>query len=360
MSLGIDAITLDSELQPRVKLDDSTVARYVEALQRGDKFPAVTVFYDGGKYWLADGFHRVSAAKQAGIAEIEVEIRDGGKKEALLFSVAANEEHGLPRTQADRRKAVTTLLKYPDLNQLSDREIGRLCRVDHKTVAKYRNEVLSGEFPSEFVHSQEVVDFFGGNLWLTTYLFDKVSAVNADFHDDMKHIVVPEVRRTVQKLKALGLQEISGPITIWGTSKKGIMIRLYSLWEGVWWVQVFDSSNATTTINADGEEEIRGDQAYGNSHHFEGFDELINFMFQNGGAKVLPSRMDDLFLGAPPDVDKEDFPFWDNPEHPVMDICPDCGKTVRVYGKNGMHRIEGHRARHVCPACYAKIIKAEA
>lgn len=155
--LPIESITLDPDLQPRVVLDQGTVIRYVEALKRGDSFPAVVVFHEGTTYRLADGFHRVTAAKNAGMTEIEADVRSGSKKEALLYSVSANEEHGLPRSHADKRKAIMSLLADPDLGQYSDREIGRICRVDHKTVSKYRRELPgrskptepSGEFPTE-------------------------------------------------------------------------------------------------------------------------------------------------------------------------------------------------------------------
>ena len=123
--LPIESITLDPDLQPRVVLDQGTVIRYVEALKRGDSFPAVVVFHEGTTYRLADGFHRVTAAKNAGMTEIEADVRSGSKKEALLYSVSANEEHGLPRSHADKRKAIMSLLADPDLGQYSDREIGR-------------------------------------------------------------------------------------------------------------------------------------------------------------------------------------------------------------------------------------------
>jgi hypothetical protein len=37
----------------------------------GRNSPPVVVFYDGTSYWLADGFHRVKAAEQAGGANPE-------------------------------------------------------------------------------------------------------------------------------------------------------------------------------------------------------------------------------------------------------------------------------------------------
>jgi hypothetical protein len=63
--------------QPRVCLDDDVVERYAEAMVadlwdfRKSSAP-ITAFFDGATYWLADGFHRVAAAKKAGLEEVEV------------------------------------------------------------------------------------------------------------------------------------------------------------------------------------------------------------------------------------------------------------------------------------------------
>lgn len=341
-SIKLIDIVLDESLQPRVLLEQSTVNRYVEALARGDKFPAVTVFYDGSNYRLADGFHRVNAVKLLGRNEIEANIRTGGKKEALLFSVAANEEHGLPRTQADKKKAVKSLLKRPDFSEESDREIARLCRVDHKTVAKYRAE-LSGEFPSDSVHSQEVVSFFEERLWVTAQVLE---ALKPGYGDDLSHIVIPEVRRCVHKLKALGLQEIDGPITIYGTDPKGITVEISSLWGGIWWATVID--NRHTSIGPNGEEV--GGHRYTNNHYQRGFDSIIWWLFVNGGMDVLPSHLAVLRIGKPPENDKEDFPYWDNIIVPETATCAGCGKLVRKWGKNGMHHL---KTGNFCPSCYA-------
>jgi len=35
----------------------------------GLRFPAIVLFTDGQRYWLADGFHRVLAAREAGLSE---------------------------------------------------------------------------------------------------------------------------------------------------------------------------------------------------------------------------------------------------------------------------------------------------
>jgi ParB-like chromosome segregation protein Spo0J len=41
-------------------------------------------------YYLADGFHRVAAAKSVNLEELPAEIRVGTKREAMLYACGAN------------------------------------------------------------------------------------------------------------------------------------------------------------------------------------------------------------------------------------------------------------------------------
>ena len=52
--------------QVRVALSETVIREYAEAIEQGDEFPPIEVYYDETAYWLADGFHRLQAAKQAG------------------------------------------------------------------------------------------------------------------------------------------------------------------------------------------------------------------------------------------------------------------------------------------------------
>ena len=149
MMINIESIRLDGGTQPRAALDYGVVGEYAEAIQGGAKFPAVTVFYDGSDYWLADGFHRVTAALRAGLTEIEADVHQGSRRDAVLFSVGVNASHGLRRTPADKRRAVTALLNDEEWSQWSDREIARRCAVSPDTVNRYRKEASLSESDSE-------------------------------------------------------------------------------------------------------------------------------------------------------------------------------------------------------------------
>jgi len=142
--LPIAAIIADPECQLRAACSSVTVQEYSEALAAGATFPPVIVFSDGDSYWLSDGFHRFEAHQSAGLAEINAEIRDGGLRDAKLFAAGANADHGLRRTQADKRNSILALLTDPEWRNWSDKEIARRTGTSDKTVAKVRRE-LSGD-----------------------------------------------------------------------------------------------------------------------------------------------------------------------------------------------------------------------
>ena len=124
------------------------MADYAEAMLDGAVFPPVTVFHDGESCWLADGYHRFGAAQVVERDEISAEVREGSKRDAILFAVGANAEHGWRRSNGDKRQAVLTLLFDEEWSFWSDREIAQRCRVHHKLVGKLRSN-LTGESASE-------------------------------------------------------------------------------------------------------------------------------------------------------------------------------------------------------------------
>jgi hypothetical protein len=147
--IGLDQIK-DAGAQARVETSDTTINEYATAMVDGATFPPVIVFFDGTNVWLADGFHRVEAARKAGRTMIDAEVRHGNARDAILFGVGANATHGLPRTQADKRQAVERLLLDAQWARWSDRKIAEAAHVDHKTVAKIRRELAGGgEFPTQ-------------------------------------------------------------------------------------------------------------------------------------------------------------------------------------------------------------------
>jgi len=136
----VEKIRIDCGTQSREKIDQQVVSDYAVALKEGAKFPAVVVFHDGLEYYLADGFHRYLAHVQAGRTEIEAEVKNGTLRDAILYSLSANDSHGLRRTNADKRKSVMTLLEDDEWKQWSSSDIARACKVSHVFVIKLRKD----------------------------------------------------------------------------------------------------------------------------------------------------------------------------------------------------------------------------
>lgn len=140
-SLSVDRIRIDGETQPRNAIDNQVVADYADAIKAGAAFPHVVVFYDGVHYWLADGFHRWHAHRRAERDRITCEVHNGSCDDAKWFSVAANQTHGLRRSNADKEKAVKAALQHPKGAELSDRQIAEHVGVSDRMVNKYRAEI---------------------------------------------------------------------------------------------------------------------------------------------------------------------------------------------------------------------------
>lgn len=143
--LGIAVIRIDGGTQCREEINQSKVSEYADLIESGVVFPAVRVFFDGVSYWLADGFHRYHAHKQAKQGSINADVEKGTAREALLFAISANAEHGLPRTNADKRKAVQMMLDDFEWQDWSNAEIARHCKVSVTLVASMRGDTAPEE-----------------------------------------------------------------------------------------------------------------------------------------------------------------------------------------------------------------------
>ncbi len=140
--VALSAIRLDGDTQSREELSETTIVDYCEALDGGAVFPPPVVFYDGSSHWLADGFHRVHAYLRAERKRIECDIRQGSQRDAKLFSAGANRDHGLPRTNADKRRSVEMLLRDEEWSKKSARWVAEQCCVGHVFVARLKNELF--------------------------------------------------------------------------------------------------------------------------------------------------------------------------------------------------------------------------
>lgn len=148
-TLPIDQVNPTPAELARVGQCRATHARYAELIQKGIELPPITVFHDGEVYWLADGRHRLAARKSLGYADIQVEVKPGTERDAQLNAFKANQSHGLPARQEDRKKIARILLADDEWKGWSDRKIADFSGLSHPTVGKMRAALVKITTPSQ-------------------------------------------------------------------------------------------------------------------------------------------------------------------------------------------------------------------
>jgi len=155
--VSLEELRLDGGTQPRLALDEDTVAEYAQRMVLDDlervvdpehkRWEPLVVFDDEqrGVMWLADGFHRVHAAKRAGLARFQAQIIPGTQRQAVAYSLSANARHGKRRTNEDKRRAVTRALEDGEWAKMSDRQLAELCAVSDYLVRTVRSELVAND-----------------------------------------------------------------------------------------------------------------------------------------------------------------------------------------------------------------------
>jgi hypothetical protein len=110
-AVKIDEFDIDKSLANQARfesLDEATVERYKEAVERGDDFPAVIAYRPGKaanpKLVIIDGNHRLVAHERASQTPIDVYEVDRKTRPATitLMTYAFNTTHGRPTSEAER------------------------------------------------------------------------------------------------------------------------------------------------------------------------------------------------------------------------------------------------------------------
>lgn len=132
---------------PRLYIDEERVedfaALYKE--QGPDALPPLELVpYGPSRYLLGDGVHRHTAAGRVGLTSLPAcLVPPAADLDPVEFTYRYALERSaisaLPLTRAEKQRAVRRLLEANP--QASDREIGRLVGVDHKTVGRVRRGI---------------------------------------------------------------------------------------------------------------------------------------------------------------------------------------------------------------------------
>ena len=91
--LRIADLLANTPIDPEAHLDVARVQRYAEML---DALPPLVVFDTGEALLLADGYHRLAAARRCGLETVEAEVRPGSRQDALRYAATvAAAQHGI-------------------------------------------------------------------------------------------------------------------------------------------------------------------------------------------------------------------------------------------------------------------------
>lgn len=161
VELSVTVIRTDGQTQSRAGMNFEVVREYAERMREGDIFPPLDVYFDGSKYWLADGFHRLEANRTNQSKMVRVRLYTGTRREALFHSIRSNTNHGLQRNDADKRMVVLLLLQDDEWGVKSNYELARYCLISAPFVRKIKNEVQSLSNNSKKV-SSKVLNRYAG------------------------------------------------------------------------------------------------------------------------------------------------------------------------------------------------------
>lgn len=160
--ISFSSLVVKLRYQMRAMMSEDEITDYAGAILQagGWPFPPIKVV----RQVLVDGFHRIEASRRV-IADgetsdelrkslqsipcerVEVDQANHDITElALQHALAANQTHGLRRTQADKRRSVEVAIER--WANESDRQIAKLTGTTHPFVAKVRRELNVETLPA--------------------------------------------------------------------------------------------------------------------------------------------------------------------------------------------------------------------
>lgn len=139
----------DTGFQIRATLDDATLKEYVgviKATRRLEGFTTRPVLWKrpDGRFRICDGWHRLNAAKECKVADVDADVISGSEYDALAMAMGSNLKHGLrlkpeEKIEACRRfvEAFTDKAGAPP----SDAVIGESLHISESSARSYRRKL---------------------------------------------------------------------------------------------------------------------------------------------------------------------------------------------------------------------------
>ena len=128
--IALGDLVIDLSVQPRSGLDEGVVQRYAEQMEAGVVLPPVQVFDDaGGQLRPYDGFHRLEAARRAGLNRVRVAVRPDDLRRRRRGGRAGERLARSPTDARERHAAVVRVLRDPARRTWADTRIAGWCGV---------------------------------------------------------------------------------------------------------------------------------------------------------------------------------------------------------------------------------------
>lgn len=139
--VDIEFIIDGEETQSRAETNEEAVARYIQAIENDKVLAAVRlVRVAPDVYETADGHHTIAAHRAIGRETVLAVVAGGNPGDALAYGMtAANGEHGLPLSKADRRKRFDWLTTNKPYSDWTDKKLAPLVGVDRRTLGRWRD-----------------------------------------------------------------------------------------------------------------------------------------------------------------------------------------------------------------------------
>ena len=144
MKLPLHLIELRPTFQCRYNgINPDTVQEYVEAIEKGDKFPPIDVYkISEDSYVLVDGWHRFKAYSVCLLTDIEVNVTEGTEEEAQDYALfKANRKNGQRLTRKDQQKLVEAAVLNPRFVDMPTRQLAIIIGCSHQTIKRTRDRI---------------------------------------------------------------------------------------------------------------------------------------------------------------------------------------------------------------------------
>jgi len=139
VDLKLDEITCDERTRLRAKPDRDGINELAAMLKDDQVYlDPLDVFFDqeSNKYYLADGWKRVTATRLGGLETYPVRRHLGTLRDAVYFAIRANARGTKEYSAREKRVNIVTMLLNPLWEGQTSRPVAHHCGVSHTTVLK--------------------------------------------------------------------------------------------------------------------------------------------------------------------------------------------------------------------------------